>query len=426
MEPTVRVIRSGRLLLLASFVLSGCGGLDSLLDVELPGQVEQGAADVPAKAATLVNGGVTLFNCALNWHILRGGTLGDELAGGAGANTTGDDRSSFLEYVVRGTEAPNCAGHYAAVAEARWQNDHALTLLEGWTDAEVTNRTLLIARAAAYAGYSNLILGEAFCSGAVDGGPELTSAEIVTRAESRFTRAIEAATTANNAELLNLARVGRARARIFLGKLAEARADAVLVPNGFVKNAQYPATSTRVNENGLSITTTGVYMNEIDYTVDVLYRDFRFNGVKDPRVGVVNANKNNRYGLPLWVPTKYPANNSPIRLASWQEAKLIVAEADLAAGNANSAVSIINELHTAAGLPPFASTDPAAILQQIIYERRAEFFMEGQHLADYRRYQLPFLPAPGTVYYGVAGLTFGDQRCFPFPASERNNNPNTH
>jgi hypothetical protein len=435
MEPNVRSIRlpsrTGAFLavfgaVLSAAVLAGCNALDRLLDVELPGQVEVGAAEVPAKAATLVNGGVTLFNCALTWHILRGGTLGDELAGGPGGNTTGDDRSSFLEYVVRGTEAPNCNGHYSSVAEARWMNDHVLVLLEGWSDAEVANRSLLIARAAAYAGYSNLLLGEGFCSGAVDGGPEIDSAEIVARAEARFGRAIEAATAAGNAELLNLARVGRARARLFLDQLPDARADAELVPAGFIKQAQYPATATRVNENGLSLTATGVYMGEIDYTVDALYRDVRFAGVPDPRVGVVNAGKTNRYGLPLWVPTKYPTNTSPIRLASWEEAQLIVAEAMVAAGDLSGAVEIINALHAKVGLPGFASTDPTEVRQQIIYERRAEFFLEGQHLADYRRLQLPFVPPPGTSYYGVPGLTFGVGRCFPFPISERANNPNTH
>ena len=62
-------------------------------------------------------------------------------------------------------------------------------------------------------------------------GPELTPTQILTEAETRFTKAITAAQAANNTHILNLARVGRARARIGLKKYADAKADASLVPD---------------------------------------------------------------------------------------------------------------------------------------------------------------------------------------------------
>ena len=86
-------------------------------------------------------------------------------------------------------------------------------------------------------------------------------------------------------------------------------------------------------------------------------------------------------------------------------------------------MNIINQLHARVGLPPFASTDPAAIEAQILYERKAELFLESQGLGDIRQYALPLTPAPGTVFKDGSG-TYAAQTCFPLPDIERLNNPN--
>jgi len=401
--------------------LAACNALDQLLDVELSGQVEARDAEMPVKAAALVEGGISLFNCALALHIVWGGNLGDELNTGGtwvdinSRNVSTSNQSDF----GRGSLDP-CRVYYDAVAHSRWQNDRTLQLLEGWSDAEVANRTSLIARAAAYAGYSHLLLAEGFCTAAIDDGPEIQPQEVFQRAEARFTRAIETATAPGNAETLNLARLGRARARLGLARLADARADAVLVPDGYVKLARYPATTPIVNENAVY---TNIYTANV-YAVDVLYSDVRYVGTADSRVQVVNAGGTTTFGAPRFRPLKYSVASSPIQLATWEEAQLIVAEADANAGNPAAAVTIINQLHTRAGLPAFSSSDPAAIRAQIVYERRAELFLEGQHIGDYRRYALPFVPAPGTAYPGIAGRVYGTTRCFPLPDWERAANPN--
>jgi starch-binding outer membrane protein, SusD/RagB family len=55
-------------------------------------------------------------------------------------------------------------------------------------------------------------------------------------------------------------------------------------------------------------------------------------------------------------------------------------------------------------------------------ERARELFLEGHHLSDMRRFNLPQIPAPGTNYR--QGGIYGDARCFPLPEVERNSNPN--
>jgi len=410
---TARGVRRGQLtgalLLVTMAATTGCNALDNLLEVELPGQIASVDAESPGKASTLLEGGVTLFNAALVLQIYYGGQLGDE-------------------FIVRG--APNIEtrafplgpdeAHYGTLARARWQNDRTLTLLEGWSDAEVANRTSLIARAAVFAGYSNLLMGEAFCTAALDGGPEIQAQELFVRADARFTQAMQAATVAGTTAMLNLARVGRARARLNLGRLPDAKADAILVPSGFKELALYPATVSGVNENLIHVHN---YLTNIT-AIDAAYWDVRFAGVPDPRVGVVNTGQNAASGAPLWRATKYSTRSSPVELGTWEEAQLIVAEADAAAGNLSDAVAIINLLHTRAGLPGFGGGTQAEVRAQIMYERRAELFVEGHHLGDYRRYQLPFVPAAGAIYPYAPGYVYGNARCFPLPLSERNSNPN--
>ena len=99
-----------------------------------------------------------------------------------------------------------------------------------------------------------------------------------------------------------------------------------------------------------------------------------------------------------------------------------MAEAALAAGQLQAAVGIINKLHRQVGLPDFQSNDPVEIRNQLIYERSAELFLEGQHMRDLQRFNLPLIPAPGTPFYH--GGVYSNQICFPLPEVEYLNNPN--
>src|SRR5439155_20894485 len=156
-------------------------------------------------------------------------------------------------------------------------------------------------------------------------------------------------------------------------------------------------------------------------TVGESFRNLTFQGVPDPRVQVVNTGTvgNDRI-TPLWTQTKYTDRGTPIRIARWEEAQLIAA--DVAGGQ--TAVNTINALHARAGLPSFQSSDPTAIHNQIIEERRRELFLESQRLFDFIRYNLPLVPAPGTQYPPKAGGFYGNQTCVPLPDIERQNNPN--
>ena len=235
---------------------------------------------------------------------------------------------------------------------------------------------------------------------------------------ARFTRAIDAATTAGDGQILNLALVGRARAKLGLGDKAGAGADAALVPQGF----SVVATRSSAKARRENFVYTYMY-RELDGTVDVPFRNVTFAGVPDSRVTVIDAGiLGADAATPIFQPAKYPSIDTPIPVARWEEARLILAEADVAAGNVSGAVDIINTLHANADIPAFGGGTVDEVQTQIIEERSRELFLEGQRLGDMIRYGLPLFPAAGTPFPG--GGEFGTQVCFPLPNVERLNNPN--
>jgi hypothetical protein len=319
-------------------------------------------------------------------------------------------------YAINGCES---LGIYKGLSTARWDAETVLARLEGYTDAEVADRPLLIATAAASSGYSHLLLGEGFCAGVLldeklEPTGEVTRQALFERAVERFTRAIEAAQAASSQPMLDLARVGRARAYLDLGRLAEAAADARAVSPGFTYDATFSAVAARRYNR--------VY-NQINQTelasIGVEYRDFLHMDVKDPRVGVVDTGRlsNDESGTPLFHQTLYAGQEAPIPLASYEEAQLILAEAE----GGQTAVDIINAFHQRAGLPTFSSSDPAEIREHVLSERQAALFLTGHRLFDVARHGLTRLPDAGAPF--AKGGSYGADACFPLPEVERLNNP---
>ena len=425
-------IRRGPSALVALATLAAslaCGDITNL-EQEDPSQILATTAYAPENATLLVNGAIGDFECAFFRYTTAAGLLGDELVN-AFANAQGDNYDRRT-HPLTGPYAGGCGGNqlpgvYTSLSVARASADTVLARLEEWTDAEMpagVNRTQLIGQAAAYAGYSLVLLGEGFCSAALNVGPELTPAQLFAEAEARFDKAIAAATAASDATTLNLARVGRARTLLNLGETAAAAAEAALVPDGFQVNAVANATGTARQQNTIfAHSGTGASSNWS--SVDPTFTGLAFAGVTDPRVPVLNTG---RLGVDnatiLRQQTKYADLGAPAPIARTAEARLIQAEALAAAGDVGGAVAIIDALHAAAGLPAYdaAGRTAADVRAQVLEERRRELFLESHRLGDMRRYDLPLVPAAGVPH--PRGGLYGDQRCFPLPAVERNNNPN--
>ncbi|MDQ2666217.1 MAG: RagB/SusD family nutrient uptake outer membrane protein [Gemmatimonadota bacterium] len=410
-----------------AFSLGAVGACNSLLDVANPGSVPDASLSDPALAPALAAAALQTLQCGAMQYAAAAGMLSGEYLS---ANGFVDNHPWEWRGVVELKAAPgSCTygrgttamGFYTPLQQARFQLDDTFSRLEKFTDSQVASRALLMTQMRAYAGYAYLLLGEGMCEMTVDNGPKMTRAEVFAIAEARFTDAIARATAVNDQSLLNMARVGRARARLDLKKLPEAAADAILVPAGFVRNIEFTEGGAATRENRIyNLTIRNDYLS-----VSAPYRNLTVNGVAgsvpDPRVKVKDAGKKANDGVtPLWQQQKFIAGlgGTPIPLASWNEAQLIYAEAV----GGQQGLDAINRVRTANGVPTI--TDPVpptgqAFTDLVLEERRRQLFSEGQRYSDMLRYNLPFVKG-----LTLRGNTYSDLTCVPLPDVETRNNPN--
>ena len=414
----------------AAFLI-GCD-THKLLEVEAPNSVPVAVFDTPANAVLMANSVIGDFDCAHGSWVIAEGLISDELADATltAAAWPLDRRDANTQtngtYGTGGCTSTSTPGVYTPLSTARWEADQALTKLAKWTDAEVPTRQSLIAQMNIYSGFSYAELGMAMCQAAFDLGPAVDQKAMFALAEKRFTDGIAAAQASVNTAMLNAAYVGRARARLYLGNLTGAAADATLVPKGFVLNIVTDALNSRRFNRVYNATSQSgsLTVEKLSLTLNTEAEE------KDPRAAVTQTTQKAADSQSIvYVPTKYGTgatpNNTvgdaiPMPIARYEEAQLIVAEAQ---GGA-AAVTIINALRAAQSLKPYTgATDATSIKNLIIDERRRALFVEGFRNYDIQRFSLPFNPAVGTTY-PRAGGTYGNTVCLPLPDIERVNNPN--
>jgi starch-binding outer membrane protein, SusD/RagB family len=396
-------------------------GCDNLLDVTIPGQLQDSDLNDPALAETLVLSAQGAFECAfsgLGWAL--GMYTGDFYS--SSNRRTNQILANRLSNVTQMDVETGCLDKQPPpvllpMQTARLLAEDAITRIESFPAGTVDNPDLLIARANAYAGYAYQLLGEAFCDNALafDESSLVTRADAFRAAESRFTSALEhASRVASPAgqHVVDWAHVGRARSRLFLDDDAGVLEDARLVTEGFVMETTHAASDPRrwnqihdENHVGLNI------------SVQPQYRNLNVDGVPDPRVvvtehGIVGVPDG---ATPSWRQQKMPDRTSPNPFASWREAQLMIAE--IAGGQ--EAVGIINRLRDTWELPHFASNDPAQIAAQVLEERRRELWLQGNRMGDMIRLGIPF---PSGV--NNRSEPYGTLTCIPLFIREEVSNPN--
>lgn len=392
---------------------------DKLLSVDNPGRVPEAALGDPALAIALEMAALQSFQCAFGQWVSTAGMLAGEYwsANGFVNNHVWEWRG--VQEIKNEPGACTTArgatnmGFYTPMQQARFQLDDAHKRISEFTDAQVTGRQKILAEMRAYAGYTYTILGEAMCSMAVDNGPEMTKAQVLAMAETRFTDAIAAATAANDASLRNMAYVGRARTRLDLGNLAGAAADAALVPAGFVRNAEFSET-TPARENRLY----NLAVRNDFVSVTPAYRGLTLeNGAADPRVRVTNMNRigpdNNTQ---IWQQQKFTGSGAvSLPIASYAEAQLILAEAS----TGQAQLDAINRVRALSNIPALVPRAGANMTDIILEERRRQLFSEGHRYVDMLRKNLPFQSGVNRKGQSYSTLT-----CVPLPNVETQNNPN--
>src|SRR5947207_15689007 len=145
---------------------AGCDIFDNALSVQSPTNIPAGVLETASNALPLVNGAIADFECAAGAYAVMGGLIGDELIDRTQtAYRFPYDRRSMVSSDRR-YSVNDCIGLgvYTPLQTARFSALNALSLLQGWTDAQVPGRDTLIVTLQAYEGYSLVYLGEGFCS----------------------------------------------------------------------------------------------------------------------------------------------------------------------------------------------------------------------------------------------------------------------
>jgi starch-binding outer membrane protein, SusD/RagB family len=405
-----------------ALLFSVLGACDSLLEVENPGAVEAADLENPQLAGTIVNSALGQFECAYNSYVVSTSLLADEMINSSSwlnINPWGW-RGVELETIdgsCPGGRDATGLGAYTPLQQAVYLTTDGTRLIEGFPAEEIVgDRSEMLGLLAAYGGYSQLLLGEGFCEMALHEGPLMTPEEVITASIAEFDAAITHAQAAGNAELEMLATLGRARAQLDLGNAEGAYLDAATIADGFVWYAEY-STIDGSRENRM------YNLNHLNLYVSAnpdAYGGLTIDGTPDPRVQIEDANaKGNDSATDHWYQLKYTTAGSPIPIASWEEAKLIMAEA-----RPEEAVTHLTALRTAQALPTgdlaaLGGMTDEEIVAFVLEERRRQLWLEGHRLNDMLRHDLPF--PQGTNH---KGQLYGPITCMPLPEQERRANPN--
>lgn len=425
-------------LLLLCTLITACD-LDSLLEVKQPGRVPEEALNDPALAVTLTNGVIADLECAWSAYSAGAAMISDQFiqaSGNLNQRNWGSRRINADDGFYSQTACSGPYGIYTPLHTARYQAEDVFKRLSAFTDAQVPTKATLQATARIYGAYALVALGEGFCEMAIDGSGIMKPDEVLKLAETRFTEGLALAAQVNNADLRNMASVGRARVRLDLGNFAGAIADATTVTAGYIKNASRDESDVKRYNSFCNNITCALFGRNA--TIAPTYRAVTWQGVADRRVNVATTN---RVAADNTTVHFYPADKAatraaPMPIATHKEAQLIIAEANARTGNLAGARTIINALHTAAAIPGYDLTNTATqdeVITQVIEERRRELFLEGGHrLNDHLRFRgtkfnVPFKGEAGSFHpnnVDHTGLPYGATTCFPLPTVERNGNPN--
>lgn len=408
-------IGRARALLLAGVTALGMAACN--MDVKNPTVIDAATFNPNTDGTTLSLSAQTNFFIAFQSVALYGGLISEELWTGAARLQT----NRIAARVFASTDDIN-ADFFAPLSLAIASNENAAAALQAGAGAATD---LNLARASMNLGYALELSAETMCASVIQGGPQLSDAQLLDSAITRFKAAITIASAAGSsgAPIVNQANVGLARAYLQNGDYTNAATTAGLVPAGFTA---YVITSANVSTQG-SLGNT-FYLNTLagQIVAPKLYR------VGDPRLPIDSTRSGGTLNnLAYVVQAKYNSYGDPIRLASSLEAQYIAAEAQLhQSGSTGAALTLIAARRAAGSQPAYSGgTDTLSVMGELLNQRARDFWMEGKKLGDLRRNPSVPLTAvladpAGTPFYTTKTATFGSSFCTPIPPQETGANPN--
>ena len=294
-------------------------------------------------------------------------------------------------------------------------------------------------------GFAEVFLAETYCSGvpftslnddgSLANNDPLTTEQALAIAVAHFDSAITIAQTAGDTDLESLARVGKARALMDLGRgnFSDAAAAVSTVPTDFEYVIHHSANTGRENNGQWEfIWNEGRWgQSDVEGTNGL---DFR--SADDPRTPFTDLGRGFATNTRLFGPDKYSDRANPTVLASGIEARLIEAEAALDAGQPGIWLDDLNALRSGSGLGLAALADPGtpdARVNLMFRERAFWMYATGHRLGDLRRLSRSVerggygrdaesvFPTGTYIYRGTPQGTYGPDVNFPIPIEEGNN-----
>lgn len=346
-------------LALCALVAAGCSGL---LDVDNESDILDDDLNSPEAVDPVVNGVAGDFGVFYSQTALAVGLAAMELWH---TGSHGHDRETDEGFLRRPSSDGNDG--YNDGSRAYWvATDAQRRIAEIYGDDEPHAET---AEVLSWSGYTLLVLADNWCKLTFDAGPAVEPDSARRMAEADFTEAIAVADAVGADDWSVRAIAGRARARLFLGDYEGAIEDAQSVPPGFAFYYNYSSNSDR-EYNAIVGHTRDQYRREVGVHPRFFEDDRRWNDPRTPMndwgEGAVGPDAIRR-----WVEQdKYRERDADIALATWQELRLIEAEAWIRLNQPGRAVDLINQVRTFWGLAPYTGSLAAdAVLQQLRYER---------------------------------------------------------
>jgi len=403
-----RGVRSAGAALFVAFV-TACS---SLLDVKNPNNVNANDLDNPAAAPAIANG--ALATVAYGWGaiLLEYSTASDEL-------TWIGSRDGFRELDVGIMTNPTNEFTDAAfpfIGRARWMSDFAIKKLSAFDSAGTLKNRDDLARAYLYAAIAYTMIGDMFNNFPIGsdrrvaapplGRAKMDSTYVVAIAYTTAGLAIAQATGTKSLQLALTAQRARAEhAKAVWGKVHPAGPG---VPNGGSGIISDPAANADAAAALALATVDWKYRFAYSSTTIDNSLGAWVNSRQEMRVGnaYINASTKDTLKDPItglvdpelrraaieFKGTSASQLYGPLTVVSVRELYLILAEAALAAGDTLSATGQfavnINAVRALNGLPAY---DPANAahprpLAMLIYERKANLFLQGRRLHDLYRF----------------------------------------
>lgn len=417
-------------------LLLGACNTDRILDVDRPDIVTPDNLQSESGLATLRAGALGDFALALSGSSAgHGSTPGllhytssftDEVT----YSGTFPTRREFDERRIQERNGDN-AGAYRNLHRARAAAENVVAAYERFTGSDATAAGEAEARS--INGFTYVLFGESYCSGVpfstaqengelVFGDP-LTTTAMFERAVEIFDGALAVAGPA--AAQQSLARIGRGRALLNLGRFEEAAQAVAAVPTEFVYVVEHSNNSLR-EQNGF------YQLSAVDRQYSVAEREggtgLPFRSAEDPRApwtrteGEVGQDGS----TPFYLQLKYPTPGSPVPLATGVEARLIEAEAALRANDTGGFAAIHDALRSGAGLPPLALAGLSGdqLVDVHFRERAFWLWLTAHRLGDMRRMVRQYGRAVDAVFPSGSyfkGGVYGPDVNFIIPVDERNN-----